>query len=219
MSTQDGGATRQPRLSRTESKARTRSLLLDAAAAVVARKGYSGASVEEIAETAGFSIGALYSNFSGKDELFTALLSARSIGRTAEAIAVFAETDTPIEQRRAGLATWLVNIADKDTDLATLEAEFWLYAMRRPELQATLAEQFRDNRDSLAQALRVWAEQQERPDDIPLDKLATILLALFQGLVNLRRTDQTLVPDQLYAAAIRWLFTGISAEHGPAHQN
>ena len=63
------------RLTRAEAKARTRRRLLDAAARTFARKGYAGASVEEIAEAAGYSIGALYSNFGGKEELFLELMA------------------------------------------------------------------------------------------------------------------------------------------------
>src|ERR1035438_2954546 len=65
------------RLTRAETRARTREQLLDAAAFVFARKGFAGASVEEIAESAGYSTGALYSNFESKEQLFLELLSAR----------------------------------------------------------------------------------------------------------------------------------------------
>src|SRR5919108_3500916 len=84
------------RLTRAESKARTRELLLDSAARTFARKGFAGASVEEIAESAGFSIGAVYSNFGGKEELFLELLSARASGRLREAARIL---DDPQAER------------------------------------------------------------------------------------------------------------------------
>ena len=62
------------RLTREESRKATRQRLLEAAAQVIARVGLASASVEEIAETAGFSRGAFYSNFQSKDELFLAVL-------------------------------------------------------------------------------------------------------------------------------------------------
>ena len=55
-------------------RAEMRMRLIEAAATVFAQKGYGGASLEEVAETAGFSKGAVYSNFAGKEELFLALL-------------------------------------------------------------------------------------------------------------------------------------------------
>jgi hypothetical protein len=48
--------------------------------------------------------------------------------------------------------------------------------------------------------------------EVPPDEAATILLALFQGLVQLRRIDPASVPEDLYASAIRWLSAGIAAE-------
>ncbi|WP_432003430.1 TetR family transcriptional regulator [Streptomyces sioyaensis] len=57
-------------MTRAEDRARARALLPDAAARVFAREGFTGASVEAIAESAGCSIGALYSNFSSEEALF-----------------------------------------------------------------------------------------------------------------------------------------------------
>ena len=66
------------RLSKAEAKARTRELLLSAAARTFARKGFAGASVDEIAEAAGYTVGALYSNFGSKERLFVELMRSRA---------------------------------------------------------------------------------------------------------------------------------------------
>src|SRR5205807_8868436 len=66
------------RLTREESRSQTRERLLRAAARVFLRRGFHRASVEEVAETAGFSTGAVYSNFSGKEELLLALCDERA---------------------------------------------------------------------------------------------------------------------------------------------
>src|SRR5712691_9354782 len=65
------------RLTRAESRRRTRVHLLEAAVEVFARRGFHGASVEEVAEVAGYTKGAVYSNFTSKDELFLAVLEGR----------------------------------------------------------------------------------------------------------------------------------------------
>ncbi|MGQ4512398.1 TetR family transcriptional regulator [Streptomyces sp. DW26H14] len=201
---------RPKRLTRAETKARTRALLLDAAAQVFARKGFAGASVEDIAETAGFSTGALYSNFSGKDELFIELLSHRSSSRLADAATLVSE-NSGIEEAQDALSRYLIEIADEDRDLAALQAEFWLYAIRRPEYQKSLAGQFRANRDGLASVLAARAEKRGQAAGAPFDEVATVLLAMFQGLVQLRRTDPELVPENLYGQAAHWLFAGLRA--------
>ena len=66
----------RPRISRAESQARTRQALLDAAREVFVERGLHRASVEAIAERAGFTRGAFYSNFSSKQELFAELLQS-----------------------------------------------------------------------------------------------------------------------------------------------
>ncbi|KIF77882.1 TetR family transcriptional regulator [Streptomyces sp. 150FB] len=207
---------RPRRLTRAETKARTRSLLLDAAARVFARKGYAGASVEEIAESAGFSTGALYSNFASKDELFIELLSSRSSSRLAEAATIVSDPKGSIEDSRKGLSQLLLDVADKDRDLAPLQAEFWLYAIRRPEFQEHLVAQFRTHRDALSGVLADRAEGRGQSGEAPFDDVATVVLALFQGLVQLRRVDPALVPEELYGTAVHWLFVGLNASLDPS---
>src|SRR4051794_20218096 len=72
------------RLSRAQSQARTRAEILDAAALIFAERGFLGASVEAITETAGYSRGAFYSNFASKEELFAELLQDRVYTRYRE---------------------------------------------------------------------------------------------------------------------------------------
>jgi AcrR family transcriptional regulator len=71
-------------LTRKERQERTRELLVAAASRVFARRGYHQATVEEIAAEAGFSTGAVYSNFSGKEELFLSLADLQVSERVAE---------------------------------------------------------------------------------------------------------------------------------------
>src|SRR5262245_11968101 len=84
-------------MSRRETEGRTRGRPLAAAAKAFARRGYHGATVDEIASEAGFTIGALYSNFAGKEELFLALADRQVEERVAEVSAMgdVAEGDEP----------------------------------------------------------------------------------------------------------------------------
>ena len=72
------------RLSRAEQVERNRALVLDAARRVFLARGYHGATLEQIAEEAGFSKGVVYSQFESKADLFLALLEARIAERAAE---------------------------------------------------------------------------------------------------------------------------------------
>ena len=193
------------RLTRAEAKARTRERLLDAAARVFAQKGLAGASVDEIAEAAGYSIGAVYSNFGGKEQLFVELLKERANDRVTRAAEIMADAE-PGEALRA-MNQLMIEVADKDTDFAPLQAEFWLYAVRNPELMDTLAQRMREPRDLLAALVG-----RSVPDPAQAAELSTIVIALFQGMVRLRRTDPDSVPDELFGRALRWLFTGAEVD-------
>lgn len=197
-----------PRQSRAETKARTRALLLDAAVHEFSRRGFAGTSVEDIASAAGFTIGALYSNFAGKEEIFVELLTKQSASTSARAADIVTDQDSTITERQRALGEVLLTVADREVDVAPLQAEFWLYALRHPELLAQLSVQVLANRDTVTAALKHRYELRgsEAPSDV--DDLSTVMLALFQGLVNLRRTNPEIVPDDLYGKAAHWLLTG-----------
>src|SRR5262245_47168073 len=110
-------------MSRKQTQERTRERVLAAAAKVFARRGYQRATVDEIASEAGFTIGALYSNFAGKEELFLALADRQVEERVAEveAIAEAAEGDEP----NRGAADQLRAFLERDPEWPLLFYEFW----------------------------------------------------------------------------------------------
>src|SRR5262249_59391444 len=81
---------------RAEQQLQTRERLIDAASQVFARRGYHAATLEEVAREAGYSTGAVYSNFSGKEDLFLALAD-RQIGGPAEQAQVVARAAAEAE--------------------------------------------------------------------------------------------------------------------------
>jgi AcrR family transcriptional regulator len=118
-----------PRLTRAERQARTREELLAAAARVVARRGYDAASVAEIADEAGYSHGAVYSNFVDKEDLFLALYETWVAERVSE-----------IEEShdvRAAADEWMQRVA-KDPAAFLLRLEFTARAARDPKLRRKL---------------------------------------------------------------------------------
>lgn len=85
------------RLSREQSQAITREKLLASAYEVVARDGYEGASVERIAEEAGYSKGAFYSNFASKEEIVLQLLESNAGGDVVEIRQLLATHEDPYQ--------------------------------------------------------------------------------------------------------------------------
>ena len=79
----------------------TRRHLLDAAATVFARQGFHGASLDDVAAVAGFTKGAVYSNFASKDDLFLAVFEDRYAREQDEMHRVLTEEEQPYELGRA----------------------------------------------------------------------------------------------------------------------
>jgi AcrR family transcriptional regulator len=198
------------RLTRAESKARTRERLLDAAARTFARKGYAGASVEEIAQSAGYSIGALYSNFGGKQELFLELMSGRASRRRAMVAEILQADDDPAE----AIARLLERTEGPDPDLMALRAEFWLYAVRNPEAMGALTAQRREQIDALVEVISAAMSRSNVPAGVSASAVATVALAMFQGLMRQRRIDPERVSGELLAQGLRWLFAGLKERPG-----
>lgn len=200
------------RLSRGQAKARTRNRLLAAAAEVFAEQGFAGASVDEIASRAGHTVGALYSHFTGKDELFLTLFDEHAAHRLdgVEEIASQWEEDQTVF---VALGEYLAEIADHHTVWSTLEMEFLRYALTRPELLDRLAARWWAPRTAVA---RLVAPHCAAHDPVAV---STAIIGLFEGLVTQRRVDRAAVPSELFAEALRWLTAGLAHSSGPTAAN
>jgi AcrR family transcriptional regulator len=142
------------RLTRAEQVERNRALVLDAARRVFLQRGYSGASVDAIAEDAGFSKGVVYSQFAGKPDLLFALLEARIAERAAENAAITA-TAAGVEGLRRLLEA-NARHSESGGDWARLLIEFRVVAARDPELNrryGALHEQALDHFAEVARAV------------------------------------------------------------------
>src|SRR5438270_9307594 len=104
----------RPGPTRQERQARTHEELLDAASRVFARRGFSEATLEEIASEVGYTTGAVYSNFAGKEELFRAAFEHQVV-TDIESVTSAQETsaDTPAERTRASARTWMALLRER----------------------------------------------------------------------------------------------------------
>lgn len=207
--------TPRKRLTRAEAKAQTRSRLLDAAAQQFARKGYGAASVEDIADTAGYTIGAVYSNFGSKTQLMAELIASRASERVTEAARIVEESQAQGEGPIKALDRMFSEVADKDADGPALQGEFWLYAVRNPDVMRVFAEKMEAPKESLSRVISA-SLQRRAPEHLDqVDALTTTVFALFEGLVRQRRINPEAVPEGLFGQALRWLFAGLAASPAP----
>ena len=203
----------QRRLSRDERKAETRAALLDAAGRVFARRGFHAAGVDEVAAEAGFSTGALYSNFEGKEDLFLALLQ-REIERQADGVArAVGQRRTLDERARGGAEDW-IEFLDREPELVLLFMEFWAYAVRNPEVRERFAARYAEVRASLARIIEAGARELGVELARPPEHLATAIDALADGFALQKLADPDSVPDELFADALAMLLEG--AQRKPA---
>jgi AcrR family transcriptional regulator len=182
---------------RKERQERTREELVGAAARVFARRGYHKATVEEIAAEAGFTTGAVYSNFDGKEQLFLAIADRQVEERVAEvgAIAEAAEGEAPGRDAAVQLRAFL----ERDPEWPLLFYEFWSLSVRNPELQGELAKRRDAIRDALAETLERVAKRHGFKLRFPAPVLATAIAASLNGLAFERAADPTALPDEVFA--------------------
>lgn len=211
MQTTSGTATRR---TRDEQRAATRARLVEAAADVFARAGFHGASVDDVAEAAGFSKGAVYSNFAGKDELFLAVLDARMGEFVASFAAAFAEAVADPDRRFGSLGDWYARRLRDDREWLLLRTEFWLYAMRRPESRYKLAARQRVLREHVGEAVERQCEALGIPLPAPAEHLASVVVALCEGIASQHVADPQAVPAELLPATLDVLLRALARPPG-----
>ena len=185
---------RRTRAARAQGR-EARDELLAAALQVFARRGYRQAGVDEIAAVAGYSKGALYWHFSGKEELLMALLEERIDARMREMVALL-ESAPPDRDMSVEASREFARRLSGERDAALLEREYWSLAIRDPELRARYAERQKGLRGALAGALEARARHLGTPDlPMPAEDVARIVMSIIGGL----SVDELIEPGSVRA--------------------
>jgi AcrR family transcriptional regulator len=190
------------RMSRKESQLQTRERLLDAALQVFSRRGYSAASVDEIAAEAGFSKGAVYSNFSSKEDLFLALIDRRFAADVQGYPGI-------INFMTAGLRLKkgpdFKEVVMEDSTWNILMVEFFLFALRDESNREKLAERLDQLRQSMKENLvALYAELEKKPM-LPVKELPWSIFSLGMGMMLQLYIDPEGLPDGVYERALQHL--------------
>ena len=175
------------RLTREESRERTRDQLLEAARVTVARNGYDGASVADIAEAAGYSKGAFFSNFDSKEALLLELLR-RHKQHDIATLGHMLEGVEPGGEAASALDRYFESVGG-DPDWCRLDIELQLHAARNPAFAADYDALHSQVRSCLAELIAAQFEKAgKRPQAFP-DDLANLFMGLVNGLVLQRVRD------------------------------
>jgi AcrR family transcriptional regulator len=185
---------------RTSTEIPTRDAVIAAAAAVFARRGFQGASLREIAAEAGMTTGAVYSNFDGKGDLFLSVLEEKIDPR----IAVMYEAVRRAPPRRVGtrVGREFSAYVKQQRRWLILLIEFWAQAARDPKLRPMFGERHGRLRAEIAEVLGERAAKLGARLALPADQLATLLIALTNGMAVEQLADPDAVPEDLYGRAL-----------------
>jgi AcrR family transcriptional regulator len=204
------------RLTRAEQREQTRGCLVAAAAKVFTRRGYDNASLDEVAEEAGFTKGAVYSNFKGKEDLFLATIDTHFEERLQSIKRVMQEE--PDEQGTAHAAGMdFMDKLNRDPDYFVLFFEFWAYAQRNPGVKKKFLPRVQRFRSALAELFEAKSDVTGLELRMPTEQLASMLIAMAAGVAMERELDPRSVPDDMYALMLQFFFRGMLAESGDLH--
>ncbi|MGD8379741.1 MAG: TetR/AcrR family transcriptional regulator [Gammaproteobacteria bacterium] len=186
--------TARKRLSREESRELTRQRLLEAAARVIPEKGFQAASVEDIAEAAGFSRGAFYSNFRNKDELLIALLQSVKDEKHEALRRIFAEGSNN-EELADKVRDFYAGICSGD-DRFMLWTEAKMHAVRCEEFREMMRDLERQQLEQITAFVRQYCDQMNGECPARHAEIARGLMALTDGMAFAKLLDPERVGEQ-----------------------
>ncbi len=193
-------------------KAQTRARLLDAAAQVYARRGFDGATLDEVAAEAGFTKGAVYSHFGSKENLLLALSQQQRDAQLTEQMVLFDRERSGSERPLAGAARWM-EILREEPERFRLFVELWVRAQRDERLREQLAAGVADLRELLAGFARAGAADAGiEADDATDREVANVFVAMTMGIGIVALLDEDAVSPELLGGALSVLIRALETD-------
>ena len=183
------------RLTRPESQARTRAELITTARDLFLSDGYAGTSLERIAEAAGYSKGAVYSNFAGKKEICLEVLELIRTTKIGEIVAILSAADE-LDGRITAFQAWAEKTLG-DVGWTMLEFEFMVVARDDADLRESLVTSLQTVRGVVANVLGELANSAGVTLPIPTEDAAGSLFSLGIGLGIQRALDPSISAQPL----------------------
>ena len=195
-------------LTRREKQKRTRQSLLRAAAKLFCKRGLDGASIDEVAQAAGYTKGAFYANFKSKEELFLVMLDERFAEELDRLDRALSGTQPPEEEARAAAVDFVH--AATDQDWPKLYFQFVAHAARNEDFRQELATRHRAMRARLSEILERWKRGTGKQPPIPIDQITAMMSFMADGFLVDRIVEPELSED-LYATMVGVFLRGLEA--------
>lgn len=184
-------------------RADVRERLLRAALELFTRRGYDQTSLDQVAGAAGFTKGAVYSNFTSKDELFLTLMDQQIGRRIAQVRSALHTGDDGVGTAQL-IGDRLTAALDEDREWQLLFLDYVLRATRDPQVREQFVAHRRRIRALVAEAVRDLVDPLP-PSGLDAEAIATTILALSHGLGVERLVDPGAVPDDLLGRLLQAL--------------
>jgi AcrR family transcriptional regulator len=203
----DGMSATAKRLGRQERRERTRADLLAAARRAFLRDGFHAASLDAIAEDAGYTKGAFYSNFASKDDALVAVFEEHFRDR-ADAYERLIFTTDSVEDAYRAVARYWHDANEREPEWSRLVIEFMAHASRHEHLREAVSDVRRRGLDRIVELVQQLADRHGVEYTVPITELVRGSGALNRGLA----VEQLLDPDlsveafeEMHVAYIRGL--------------
>jgi AcrR family transcriptional regulator len=199
-----------PRLTRKEKQAHTRTCLMEAAARVFTKRGLQQASIDEVAEDAGYTKGAFYANFKSKEELFLAMLDERFAERLEEIDRVMSTSADVTDQAHEAGADFMRYVS-ADPEWQRLFFEMAAHAGRDERFRRALVARYRGLREVIADVYAGRAEELGVEPPVPFEQIAWMVFAMGNGFAMEKLLEPDAVPDDLFAQMLTIFLAGLGA--------
>jgi AcrR family transcriptional regulator len=198
------------RLTRAQKSEQIRADLVEAARRVFLERGFHGASLEDISLAAGYTTGAVYSRFGGKDALFLAVLDEHIERRVRQYIEA-AEAAPGFEAACREVGRAAIAAGRREPGWTPLLMEFWMHAARREELRAAVLERNERQLAVLAERMEAIAARDGVTPRRPVAEILRAVTALARGLGMERQLADDPALEEIYTE-YAWAMTRAFAE-------
>ena len=180
----------RPRLNRAETKEQTRRLLLEAAQRIFLQFGYQGATLDRIADDAGFTKGAVYWHFESKEALFLELVVDAMRRNSRDLDQLITNLESAPERLDEVLGQWLDGVDTRDS-LPLLVVELELESLRKPSFAVMLNDALVRHEAVIARMIERIFEISGRTPPMPTEDLSASIIRMVEGFALAGHTRQT----------------------------
>jgi AcrR family transcriptional regulator len=203
---------RRPRLTRDQQRQQTRERLLAAALEVFEARGYAESSLEEIAERAGYTRKAVYSNFSGKSELLLEIVERRFESHI-ERIEAVLDQETSTESKTIDVGSMFADYLNQERAWGRLFHEFCSVASRDEKIGTQFRACFRARKQIIVRLVESEVRRRGLELTAPVERIVMGALALFTGLSVEKMIDPEEADEALFGEMLGLLARSVVASN------